>query len=263
MSSPFPGMDPYLEAPEIWRGFHHSLADEIKAQLNAKLSPRYYADVEVRTVLEEVGVATTKTVYPDAAILETVQATSSSATAVAIPAAPIQRLAMLPEEHKLRTVQVRETATDTLVTAIEILSPVNKRGDGLHLYRAKRKSLLRTDVHLIELDLLRDGERPGWEVKEPPLVCEYIVLVNRAFGGDMRRSEIWPVALDEPLPLCPVPLLPPDADVPLSLGEVVAQVYQRAAYARRIDYALPVPPPPLRPAMQRWLAAHLVPLRSK
>src|SRR5262249_27202630 len=113
MSSPFPGMDPYLEAPEIWRGFHHSLADEIIAQLNARLSPRYYADIEVRTV----------------------PTTSSSATAVAIPAAPIQRLAMLPEEHKLRTVQVRETGSDTLVTAIEILSPVNKRGDGLYLYR--------------------------------------------------------------------------------------------------------------------------------
>src|SRR5262245_18769124 len=199
MPSPFPGMDPYLEAPEIWRGFHHLLADEIIAQLNALLSPRYYADVEVRTVLEAVGVATTKTVYPDAAILETVPATSSNATAAAMPAAPIQRLAMLPEAPRLRTVQVRETATDTLVTVIEILSPVNKRGDGLYLYRAKRKSLLRTDVHLIELDLLRGGERPGWEVKEPPLVCEYIILVNRAFGGDIRRSEIWPVALDEPL----------------------------------------------------------------
>src|SRR5215475_558637 len=263
MPSPFPGMDPYLEAPEIWHGFHHLLADEIIAQLNALLSPRYYADVEVRTVLEEVGVATTKTVYPDAAILETVVATPTSSTAVAIPAAPIQRLAMLPEEHKLRTVQVRETATDTLVTAIEILSPVNKRGAGLHLYRAKRTSLLRIDVHLIELDLLRGGERPGWEVKEPPLVCDYIVLVNRAFRGDIRRSEIWPVELDEPLPLCPVPLLPPDADVPLALGEVLAQVYQRAAYARRLDYTLSVPPPPLRPAMQRWLTAHFEPLRSK
>ena len=179
------------------------------------------------------------------------------------PVAPIQRLAMLPEAHKLCTVQVREMATDTLVTAMAMLSPVNKRGDGLHLYRAKCKSLLRADVHLIELDVLRGGERPGWAVKEPPLVCEYMVLVHRAFGGDMRRSEIWPVALDEPLPLCPVPLLPPDAAVPLSLGEVLAQVYQRAAYTRRLDYALPVPPPPLRPAMQRWLAAHLVPLRSK
>jgi hypothetical protein len=252
-------MDPYLEAPELWRGFHHSLADEIKAHLNMVLSPRYYADIEVRTVLEEVGVATSQTVYPDAAVLETIPTAPSSATAVAIPAAPLQRFALLPEEHKLRTVQVRETTTDILVTAIEILSPVNKRGEGLYLYRAKRKSLLRTDVHLIELDFLRGGERPGWELKEPPLVCEYIVLVNRAFGGDMRRSEIWPVALDEPLPLCPVPLLPPDADVPLSLGEVLAQVYQRAAYARRIDYTSPVPPPPLRPAMQHWLATHLAP----
>jgi uncharacterized protein DUF4058 len=90
----------------------------------------------------------------------------------------------------------------------------------------------------------------------------YFALVNRAFCGDMRRSEIWPVPLDEPLPLCPVPLLPPDVDVPLPLGEALAQVYRRAAYARRIDYALLVQPPPLRAAMQRWLAAHLAPLRS-
>jgi Protein of unknown function (DUF4058) len=45
--------------------------------------------------------------------------------------------------------------------------------------------------------------------------------------------------------------------VPLSLGKVVTQVYQRAAYARRIDYTAPVPPPPLRPVMQQWLAAYL------
>lgn len=258
MPSPFPGMDPYLEAPDIWRGFHHSFADEIKAQLNAVLSSRYYADVEVHTVLEEVGIVTAKTVYPDAAVLETVFSGSTATATVPIPAAPVQRLAMLPEEHKIRTVQVRTTATGTLVTALEILSPVNKRGDGLDLYRAKRKSLLRTDVHFIEIDLLRGGERPGWEVKEPPLTCEYIVLVNRAFRGDIRQSEIWPVALHEPLPLCPVPLLLPDPDVPLPLGEVLANVYRRAAYARRIDYTLPVPPPPLRLEMQRWWAEHLV-----
>jgi hypothetical protein len=35
-------------------------------------------------------------------------------------------------------------------------------------------------------------------------------------------------------------------------------VYRRAAYARRIDYTLPVPPPPLRAEMQRWLATHLI-----
>jgi hypothetical protein len=250
-------MDPYLEAPEIWRGFHHSLADEIKAQLNAVLSPRYYADVEVCTVLEEVSIAAAKTVYPGAAVLETAPPALAGTTAVAIPAAPIQRLAMLLEQQQIRTVQVRETDTDTLVTAIEILSPVNKRGEGLHTYREKRRSLLRSDVHFIELDLLRGGERPGWEVNDSPLACDYVVLVNRAFRGDMRQSEIWPVALHEPLPICPVPLLPPDPGVPLHLSEVLTDVYRRAAYARRIAYTSPVPPPPLRPGMQRWLAEHL------
>jgi hypothetical protein len=41
-------MEPYLEAPEIWRGFYHALAAEIIAQLHAVLGPRYYADIEVR-----------------------------------------------------------------------------------------------------------------------------------------------------------------------------------------------------------------------
>ncbi len=160
---------------------------------------------------------------------------------------------MLPEPYKIRTVQVRETTAGTLVTALEILSPVNKRGDGLQTYREKRRRLLRSEVHVIELDLLRGGERPGWEVNNPPIACDYIVLVNRAFRGDMRQSEIWPVALNELLPICPVPLLLPDPDVPLHLGEVLTNVYHRAAYDRRSDYAAPVPPPPLRSAMQDWL----------
>jgi len=69
MKSPFPGMDPYLEDPAIWRGFHHGFAEEIRAELNQTLGPNYYADLEVHTVLEEVGVITSHTVYPDAAVL--------------------------------------------------------------------------------------------------------------------------------------------------------------------------------------------------
>jgi hypothetical protein len=33
MPSPFPGMDPYLEPPNIWEDFHANLAGEIQAQL--------------------------------------------------------------------------------------------------------------------------------------------------------------------------------------------------------------------------------------
>ena len=224
-------MDPYLEAREIWHGFHHLFADEIMAQLNSKLSPRYYADVEVRTVLEEAAVAATQTIFPDTAAL--------------------------PDLFKLRTVQVYTTGTQTLVTSIEILSPVNKRGSGLQEYREKRRRIMQADVHLVELDLLRGGERPGWEVNAPPIDSDYILLVNRASGGEARISEIWPVALDQSLPLLPVPLLFPDPDVPLDLGDALSNVYARAVYARRIDYSQPVPPPELRPAMAAWLAARI------
>ena len=37
MLSPFPGMDPYLEAPDIWSDLHAALAGEMRAELNLLL----------------------------------------------------------------------------------------------------------------------------------------------------------------------------------------------------------------------------------
>ena len=48
MPSPFPGMDPYIEAADIWPDFHHALATEIRSELNQLLPPRYYAQFETR-----------------------------------------------------------------------------------------------------------------------------------------------------------------------------------------------------------------------
>lgn len=253
MASPFPGMDPYLEASANWPSFHHLLADEIMAQLNEKLSPRYFADVQVRTVLEEVGMMTTPVIIPDAAVLEVEPWAAGGSTAVAIPA-PLIRTAALPEQYKLRMVHVYETDSRTLITSIEILSPANKRGKGLQEYRQKRRRIMQTDVHLVEIDLLRDGERPGGEVNHPPIDTDYILLVMRAHDGETRRSEIWPLALDQPFPVIPIPLIFPDPDVPLDLGAALQTIYQRGRYERRNMYRDPVPPPELRPAMAAWLA---------
>src|SRR5881409_2064340 len=49
MPSPFPGMDPYLEAPDIWPDLHEALASEMRAELNLLLPQPYYAR------LEEIG----------------------------------------------------------------------------------------------------------------------------------------------------------------------------------------------------------------
>jgi hypothetical protein len=264
MPSPFPGMDPYLEDSNIWPSCHHFLADEIAAQLNSRLDPKYYADVEVRTVAEDVMIATTRTIYPDAAVLErekleTLPQTGSyAATAVAIPAAPIQRIVPVTSRVKLRAVRIYTIETEQLVTSIEILSPFNKRqGEGVEAYRHKRSLLLQSPVHVLEIDLLRGGVRPGSEVNEPSREVEYVLLVNRAIPGDFRLSEIWPVALNEPLPLLPIPLLDPDPDIALDLGTALRAIYARAGYDRRIDYRHPVPPPDLRPEMVAWLRQHL------
>jgi hypothetical protein len=217
------------------------------------LSDKYYADVEVKTFLEEVGIATTQLVYPDAAIIESEPTATPTLTLAATQTAPIQRVALPAGQTKLRRVEVRLTTGHTLVTAIEILSPVNKREPGLEQYRRKRERLLHTSVHLVEIDLLRGGQRPGWEVAEPPLDTDYICLVNRADADQARVSHIWPVALNEPLPTLFIPLLGLDPDVSFELNDVVSSVYSRAAYVRRIDYTDPIPAPKPRSAMQTWL----------
>ena len=148
--------------------------------------------------------------------------------------------------------RVYETATDTLVTSIEILSPANKSGEGLREYQRKRSRLLRVEIHLVEIDLLRGGTRSGREVAEPPLDTDYEIVVNRASDQSSRTSEIWPVALNEELPTIPIPLLSPDADVSLDLGAVFQQIYADAYYELRIDYTGAVPAPKLRPAMGVW-----------
>ena len=255
MRSPFLGMDPYLEDSNIWPGFHHRLADELADRLNARIVPKYYADVDVRTVLEEISIALPKTMLPDVGIYERIPyGLAEVAASVAIAPPSLERTASVFAETKLFSVQVRETETGDLVTSIEILSPYNKRrGEGLDEYRQKRKRVLRSAVHLVEIDLLRGGIRPGAEVNEPPLETEYIFLVNRNRDSDARISEIWTNELNQPLPNLPIPLLAPDPDVALELQPALDTIYARARYDVRINYQNPVPLPPLRPAMQNWM----------
>jgi Protein of unknown function (DUF4058) len=48
----FPGMDPYLENPQIWPGLHASLIVYLRDQLQPRLQPRYVAVIGERVYLE-------------------------------------------------------------------------------------------------------------------------------------------------------------------------------------------------------------------
>jgi hypothetical protein len=152
--------------------------------------------------------------------------------------------------------EVRTVRDETVVTAIELLSPANKRTgvDAADAYERKRREIIRSPIHLIEIDLLRGGRRPSLATPWTP--TPYVVMLSRA---DQRpHVEIWPVQLHDPLPVVPVPLREPDPDVPLDLGAALNEAYAEGRYDLRIDYREPPPPPPLSPVDEAWLTRRLV-----
>jgi hypothetical protein len=249
-------MDPYIEDPELWSDFHGRLAEEISAELNQVLQPRYVARLTPRVTYEVVEIGQRHSVRPDVGVWQPQPPFGDAAGGAAvITAAPVESVVPMELPLRLYTVEVRETAGLRLVTAIEVLSPVNKRPshEAYHDYLRKRRELLRCDAHLIEIDLLRGGDRPPLEQPVPP--APYYVTLSRA--GRRPYVEVWPVQLRERLPVLPVPLLEPDPDVPLDLGRAVAAVYERGAYVRLIDYRQPPPPPRLSEAEAVWVEDRL------
>ncbi|MFA0760473.1 MAG: hypothetical protein HZLCBSQH_000567 [Candidatus Fervidibacterota bacterium] len=251
MPSPFPGMDPYLEASEICVDFHSDLAAEIRTVLNRTMPRRYIAQVSPRVVYEVVEIGELRSARPDVGVYAQSEPSGiGSSEAVATAVAPVESVVAIEEPVRYYSVEIREVGTMRLVTAIEILSPANKRSgsDARREYLDKRRAILRSSTHLMEIDLLRGGERMPLE-KPVPKAAYYIVLSRIQ---KRPRVEVWPVQLWEKLPTIPVPLLPPDPDVPLDLNAIVASVYERGAYDRILDYRQP-PPPPLTDEEAQWI----------
>lgn len=234
MPSPFPGMDPYLEG-YLWPDVHHSLATQISDQLMPQLRPHHVARIGSQVVIDEDPQSDVGIMYPD---VEAVRARQRPPTPAATPASVTVQLSEV--EVRLSTVEIYDTAQNQLVTSIEILSPVNKREPGLAKYRKKWRQLRHSQVHLLEIDLLRRGQRPV----EHPHIPESAWRVSLLRAGS-SRFNIWALNLQDPLPTVPVPLRQPDADVTLNLGLALQTIYERGAYDLSIDYTAAPPPPAL------------------
>jgi hypothetical protein len=186
MPSPFPGMNPYLEHPEIWPGVHLLLIAAIAESLAPQLRPKYSVSVEVR-MYETTGEQSLLVEIPDVAVQRQVQDLDREMSNIAIAeplAKPIKVTVPVPETVRQGYLEIREVTTKEVVTVIELLSPVNKRpGRGRQSYENKRQRILSSSTHLVEIDLLR-----AWELM-PIFANEiqsyYRILVSR---GDCRPS---------------------------------------------------------------------------
>jgi Protein of unknown function (DUF4058) len=160
---------------------------------------------------------------------------AGTAQGTTVAAAPLELATIIPAPIPHVTVEIRDTANRQLVTAIEVLSPTNKRGDGRAEYLGKRRRLLLSTAHLLEIDLLRQGQRVPMQSPLPS--APYFVFLSRVEKRPI--TEIWPIKLTEPLPAVPVPLLPGDKDEALDLQQVFTTTYDLLGYDLAVDYTRP------------------------
>ncbi|MBI5302815.1 MAG: DUF4058 family protein [Chloroflexi bacterium] len=225
MPSPFPGMDPFLEG-EMWQEFHGTLANAIRAQLIPHLKPKYVALLAKRFTFGDPVLSITRTIYPDVHVVKQTRA------AYAPAGNSVELQNPLPEPVPYLAVEIRDVAERRLVTAIEILSPENKRGRGFREYASKRIEILETDTHLLEIDLLRLGQRLEL-IGELPRAAFYVLLSR---WTRRPNTQVYPIQLRDRLPIVPVPLLPPDPDVTLDLQAALDACFDLVGYERLLDY---------------------------
>ena len=236
MPSPFPGVDPFIEG-QRWPSFRAQLCSETARRLTPSLGERYIALVEERMVvdlLDDISIAT-RVIRPDVSVVGE-RASGTGATTVLQP--PLRLATIMESETPIHFVEVREVASMVVVTVIEILSPSNKAGEGRADYLRKRRSILNSDVNLVEIDLLRGGSRVPMRGELPN--SPYFVLVHRT--SQRPVADVWPIELRERLPVIPIPLLAPDKDAELDLQVVFSGAFDSVDYGSAIDYGSPVVP---------------------
>ena len=262
MPSPFPGMDPFLEGPAIFPDLHDSLITYLRDALNARLPPPYFTAIASRVRIE----ASNRHIGPDVNVLHPTRPLNGGAQAGAGGSVVVaEAVATEPAVIRLAMEEVREPfleihaapGGERLVTTMEVLSLANKTpaGHGRTPYLQKQREVLESQVHLVEIDLLRAGVHTTAVPIDAAVAAagffDYHVCVHR---WDRRDTFfVYPIQLHGRLPAVTVPLLPEDRPVVVELKAVLDRAYDAGLYGRRVHYQEPPPPPPPHPNQSIWI----------
>ncbi len=248
MPSPFPGMDPYLEHPDLWPDVHNGLIAALRDDLSPALRPRYYIALEERTYLEEPG-ELALVGRPDLTVVTRGGPSEPGPDARRTPAVVEVELPMA-EPVRETYLEVRSVPAGEVVTVIELLSPSNKRpGTGRSVYLEKREAILATQTSLVEIDLLRGGE--PMPTRRPRVGSDYSILVSRP--PRRPKADLIAFGVRDSIPEFPLPLRRGEEEPKVDVGRVLHALYDRASYDLRIDYGAD-PVPPLAAADAEWAA---------
>jgi hypothetical protein len=259
MPSPFPGMDPFLEHPAVFPGLHERLIAYLSESLQACLPEPYFAEIGERLWVE----TSERSIGPDVQVLQDeapdreggVRGEGPLATEVCT-----QPVVVTVPQDEFRETYIEIFAsgeTERVVTAIEVLSLTNKTpgARGRELYLRKQHEILASQIHLVEIDVLRGGQhttavpfRPARDKAGP---FDYHVCVHRF--DNLEDYFVYPIRLQDQLPEIAIPLLPGDGDVVVDLQAVFQRSYDTGPYRRRIRYRQTAPVPAVDAERQAWM----------
>jgi Protein of unknown function (DUF4058) len=252
MPSPFPGMNPYLEKPDVWHDFHQAYITAIRNALIPQIRPDYIAKIDDHIYIHELsGEERVFLGRSDVSVLHSNPTTATAAAARSIAAPAFGHVTPSVDAVHEPFIEIRDRETREVITVIELLSPTNKNpGSDREQYVGKRKTILASNTHLVEIDLLRGGQRMPVDDLLP---CDYVVMVSRSY--DRPRVELWPVGLRDSLPLIPIPLRLGRHDATINLGQLFREQFEAAGYE---DYVyLGSPQPRLAASDAAWADALL------
>lgn len=262
MPSPFPGMDPYLENPEIFPDLHDSVITYLRETIQASLPAPYFAALGRRIWIE----VSRRSIEPGVQIQRERAVAKSARPATTTRMAATSQLVPRPITVKIAHDEIREPFVEIytrgddgkrLVTSIEVLSLSNKTpgAQGRELYLCKQMKLLASKANLVEIDLLRAGEH----VSAVPLdaiasACgEFDYHISVHCYENPETFFVYPIALEERLPPVAIPLLTGDAPVTLDLQAVFERCYDAGPYSREVRYGEDLIVPAPEPEQAAWV----------
>jgi Protein of unknown function (DUF4058) len=288
----FPGMNPYLEHPDLWPDVHRRFITTLVDLLKTQIPSQY--DVAVRKRIYRVSgddalmvghhdltpqatmarphsfdTAPANTFYRNGAsgshsasqngASENGAQGGSVATAPRIVpqvSKPIPVYVPIPQDVHEDYIEIIEPAAGEVVTVIEVLTPKKKRvGRGRDHYEHHRESILGSPAHFVEIDFLR-----GWEplaIYGPDGESDYRILVSRSERRPKADLYTWQV--QEAIPYLALPLRQLGEELVVDLKPALDKAYERSGYDMIIDYQRD-PLPPLSEPAAEWLDAFLQPL---
>jgi hypothetical protein len=194
-------MDPYLEDDKRWPSFQPLLVHALYQMLLPGLMDRYRARIGERQYASEQALFTS----------------------------------VVREEHKEAFIEVRQRSDGRLITLLEVISPANKTtSEGRRQYIERRTEVRTMNVHVVEIDLILQGQGLIEYAKDSAPTWDYAVVVTRWTHPD--RYEIYSATLPKRLPRFRVPLASDDRDTVLDLQAALARAYDQGDFLKLIDY---------------------------